>query len=254
MNEGRRALRLTCQLAVALWIGLYLAWPSSEGLSEAVERIARVMPRPEPPEAQGSPATEEPSDPSGSDAVPRAVGKDELAEGARWLDGDGRFPALSCSYEDFDSFPAYARAMTALGARFVVVRHRSVVGALDIERGWLEASALDASFSPRARDYSGEPALARLSDEARERYGEGAEVMMLVPRELDAGLFGGIARALAEQGRAPDELQEIRGRYQRAPDGGIRLRVDGAVSRDGTPVSLDLLFDLGDIARAGAAA
>ena len=244
MTAGGRTLRLTCQLAVVSWIGLYLAWPDPQDLSDAADRIARVMPRPELPPERRPPAAEE------SAVAPTRVGSAELAEGARWLDGEGSFPALSCSYEDFDSFASYARAMTALGARFVAVRHRSVVGALDLDRGWAPASAVNASFSPRARDYRDEPALARLSREAQERYGDGAEVMMLVPRKLDAGLFGGIARALARTGRAPDELQEIRGRYQRGPDGGVRLRVEGAVRRDGTPLALDLLFDLGAIARA----
>lgn len=252
MTGGRRALRALCQLAVLLWVALYLAWPPPEGLEEAGEEMARVMPRPDPPDPEPPLPAPAPASPAPHvEPAPTPIGPADVAEGARWLDGEGRFPALSCSYEDFGSFRAYARAMVALGARFVVVRDRQVVGTLDLEGGWGDAG-LDASFSPRARDYSDEPALADLAREARRRHGAGAEVMMLVPRALDAGLFGGIARALAARGRAPDELQEIRARYQRASGGGVRLRVETAVRRDGRHEPLDLVFDLAEMARAPA--
>jgi hypothetical protein len=252
-------MRLLCQLAVLLWVALYLAWPAPESPGgAAAEEIARVMPRPDPPDPElpepdpPASASPPPAPPAAEvEPAPTPIGPADVAEGARWLDGEGRFPALSCSYEDFDSFRAYARAMLALGARFVVVRDRRVVGTLDLEGGW-GGAGLDAAFSPRARDYSDEPALADLAREARERYGPGGEVMMLVPRALDAGLFGGIARALAARGRSPDELQEIRARYQRAPGGGVRLRVETAVRRDGGREPLDLVFDLGEMARAPA--
>ena len=39
---------------------------------------------------------------------------------------------------------------------------------------------------------------------------------------------------------------------QRAPGGGVRLRIDSGVRIDGSEVGLDLLFDLTDIARMGA--
>ena len=58
--------------------------------------------------------------------------------------------------------------------------------------------------------------------------------MMLVPRALDAGLFGGIARALEERGERHADYREIRGRYVRAVAGGVRLRVDAGLHRDGT--------------------
>jgi hypothetical protein len=80
--------------------------------------------------------------------------------------------------------------------------------------------------------------------------------MMLVPREIDAGLFGGIARMLAARGDHHAAYHEIRGRYERARSG-VRLRVNAGIRPDGTSVAMDLLFDLGEIARtraAGAAA
>ncbi len=77
---------------------------------------------------------------------------------------------------------------------------------------------------------------------------------MLVPRALDAGLFGGIARALEAQGDSAGAYREIQGRYLPPIDAGIRLRVEAGVRRDGSRVPLDLLFDLGQIARAGGGA
>jgi len=160
---------------------------------------------------------------------------------------------LSCTYEDFASFDAYARAMAGLGARFVVVRQRRIVAAIDPATSRFEeteVAALGGSFSPRARDYTGEPALAPLTRAARERFGAGAVVMMLVPREVDAALFGGIARALASRGDHHEAYREIRGRYQRAPAGGLQLRVDRATRTDGGEVAMDLLFDLAEVAGA----
>ncbi len=140
--------------------------------------------------------------------------------------------------------------MVDLGARFVVVLHREVVGSVDVETGNFGPVSMDGAFSPRARDYTDERGLVELAGRARRRYGEGAVVMMLVPRRVDAGLFGGIAGALAQRGEAPDAYREIRGRYLRGPGGGIRLQVDAGVGMDGVARPLDLLFDLTEIARA----
>ena len=144
--------------------------------------------------------------------------------------------------------------MESLGARFVVVRERQIVASIDLASGEIGEVALDASFSPRARDYTGEPGLSTLSGAARERFGRDAVVMMLVPRQVDAGLFGGIARALSERGDRHGAYREIRGRYQRAPRGGVRLQVDSGVRTDGREVALNILFDLTEIARIGAGA
>jgi len=143
--------------------------------------------------------------------------------------------------------------MSSLGARFVVVRRRQIVGSIDLETAAIGDAAVGAAFSPRARDYTGEPGLAKPARRARERFGQGAVVMMLVPREIDAGLFGGIARRLAESGDHHDAYREIRGRYERA-NGGVRLRVEAGIRSDGTRVAMDLLFDLDAIVRAREAA
>ena len=159
---------------------------------------------------------------------------------------------LSFGYEDFPSFRSYARAMVRLGARFVVVRRREIVGSVDLETA-ATGSFGGGSFSPRARDYTGEPGLAPLARVARARFGERSVVMMLVPRRMDAGLFGGLARVLAEQGEPQASLREIRGRYERGPAGGVHLRLEAAVRLDGTVIPMDGLFDLGQIAGAAAA-
>lgn len=269
----RRRLRLVCHAGVAVWLAAVLVEAASPNAlqpeaPEAPPVTARVRPVPSepepPPEAVAVEATPEPEpapkpepapapEPERGEPLPRVVSGPELAHGEALLDGDGAFPALSFDYAAFPSFRAYARAMTALGARFVVVRQREIVGGIDLESGAISDLDARVGYSPRARDYTGEPGLRPLAEAARARFGGRAVVMMLVPRAIDAGLFGGLARALAEQGQPRELLREIRGRYERAPGGGVRLRVEGAVRRDGSAVSLEALFDLGQIARRGAA-
>lgn len=262
MSASRRLFAVACHVTVVVWLAAYLAWsgrqaPAPLELARA-ETPARVEPRPEAP-PESAPSHAEPETPAASEPeLPEApsetrVARADLAAGSALLDGTGDFPALSCSYEDFRSFREYAGAMVDLGARFVVVRHQRIVGAIDLDTGRVEEGGIDAHFSPRARDYTGEPGLANLARAARARFGADAVVMMLVPRQLDAGLFGGIARALSERGERADAFREIRGRYQRSAAGGVRLRVDAGVRPDGSRIAVDLLFDLEQIARVGAA-
>lgn len=265
--------RWTCHAVVGAWGLVLLAQPASPlpivALPEPEpETFASLQPvpleEPEPPEEE-PPARPEPPpenepraqpppepEPKPEEPAPLRVEAADLASGGELLDGAGGFPVLSFGYEDFPSFGSYARAMTRLGARFVVVRSREIVGSVDLETG-TTGSFAGGAFSPRARDYTGEPGLAPLARAARESFGERAVVMMLVPRRLDAGLFGGLARVLDERGEPHPGLREIRGRYERAPSGGIRLRLEGAVRRDGTVVPIDALFDLAQIAGATAA-
>ncbi len=266
MSAAPRALAVASRVAVVLWVGIYLAWPGRDAALEPAPEpaVARVHPVREEPKPQApppppaapepAPAVEPPAEPPPAAPAPTRVGRAELAAGADLLDGTGDFPVLSCSYEDFHSFDAYARAMAALGARFVVVRNREIVGGVNLETGSIGVAVLGTAFSPRARDYTGEPGLAALARSARGRFGGGAVVMMLVPRAVDAGLFGAIARILAGRGERPDAYREIRGRYERGPGGGVRLRVDAAVRRDGSELPMDLLFDLNEIARLEASA
>ena len=278
MSAASRAFRLACHAAVIAWGAAFFAAsileaPVSANASEAVARIrpvpeaareepppaevARAEPPPsaEPPaEPEPEPKTEPPAEPEPTrPAAPTQVAAGDISQGVALLGDGGVFPVLSCSYESFPSFRAYARAMASLGARFVVVRRRQIVGSIDLETEAIGDAALGTAFSPRARDYTGEPGLAKLARRARARFGQNAVVMMLVPREIDAGLFGGIARRLAESGDRHDAYREIRGRYERA-NGGVRLRVEAGIRSDGTRVAMDLLFDLDAIARAREAA
>lgn len=252
----RRGLRLACHAAVAAWSGVLLAdsvRPMPEPLAELpaeklpLARVRPVLERPEPPPAP-EPEAEPPEEAAARAAEPRPVGPSEVARGEALLDSGGSFPVLSFDYAAFPSFRSYARAMVRLGARFVVVHRREIVSSLDLETGAIGEFSGAARFSPRARDYTGEPELDALARAARERFGERAVVMMLVPRSLDAGLFGGLARALDERGQRRDALREIRGRYERAAGGGVHLRVDAALRRDGRRVPIETLFDLGQIA------
>jgi hypothetical protein len=197
-------------------------------------------------EAESTPVLEAESTPVPA-PEPRSVGASDVTRGAALLDSGGSFPVLSFEYAAFPSFRSYARAMVRLGARFVVVQRRAIVGSLDLETGAIGEFSGAARFSPRARDYTGEPGLDALARVARERFGERSVVMMLVPRSLDAGIFGGLARILEERGQRRDALREIRGRYERAAGGGVHLRVDAAVRRDGRSVPIETLFDLGQI-------
>jgi hypothetical protein len=264
MTGAQRSLGFACRLTVALWLAVYLAWSASDAaLSPAAlpppEVAARIQPFPEaPPEATAAaeppPAPEAKPDPEPEPPEVRRVRARDVAAGDALLDGGGDFPALSCTYEEFQSFRHYARAMASLGARFVVVRNRQILGSIDLESGRMVEASIVGAYSPRARDYTGEPDLASFALAARGRFGRGAVVMMLVPREIDAGLFGGIAQALSDRGDRHDAYREIRGRYQRAPGGGVGLHVDSGIRRDGSQVPIDLLFDLGEIARIGGAA
>ena len=72
--------------------------------------------------------------------------------------------------------------------------------------------------------------------------------MMVVPRSLDAGLFGGIARALAQAGEPHESFRELHGRYRPASTGGVQIEVISGRRADGGEVSFELLFDLREIA------
>ena len=215
------------------------------------EPAARAEPRPRPAPAPLPIAAPIPvaATSLAPEAVPlRRVDDSDVALGGALLTGEGSFPTLESRYEGYGSFRQYADAMQRLGARFVVVRRREIVGTID---PWtLETGPLTdpAGLSPRARDYAGEPELVRADRAVRREHGSRAEVMMLVPRRLDAGLFGGIARALSATGREPGDYRQIRAHYERGPGGTLRLRVETAVRRDGREEPLPLLFDLGSLA------
>lgn len=266
------------RLAAVCWLLLLVAWlapgavPTEElrarlkaapvPLPEPVEVAAVAEPEPppepakepEPPQEPDPPPQPRPAEPEQAEPEAAApVDAADLSLGEALLAGAGSFPALSASYEGLRSFAAYAASMHALGGRFVVVQRRAIVGEIDPISGSIREGSVGSRFSPRARDYSGEPALARASAQARARFGTDAVVMLLVPRNLDAGLFGGIARALAERGAAHREFRELVGHYERGPAGELRFRLETAVRRDGTRMALPLLFDLRAIARAGPA-
>lgn len=243
-------------VVVLLWLFAALIQVGRSSLAAALgeepEQLARVRPVaagavPEPP----PPLEPEKREEREEAPAPRRVGEGELAVGAALLDAPGDFPALSFSYEAFPSFGAYAQAMRRLGARFVAVRNRDILGEVDLATGAVAPPALGASFSPRARDYGDETGLVPAARAVRERFGPRAVVMMLVPRSMDAGLFGGVARVLEERGEAREGLREIQGRYERSPGGGVHLRLEAALRRDGSRVALDSVFDLGQIRGAG---
>lgn len=282
MTGAHVVLSTVSRTVVVVWIAAGLLWSFSAREPVTPERVALTWNEPEPPpEAAPEPEPQEPppSEPAAEPEPPpevapepepepepetkspapappiRAVAIDaaDLDRGDPLLDGAGAFPPVESSYSEFGSFAAYAGAMEELGARFVVIRARKIVARIDVATGSMGPVGVSARFSPRARDYSGEPALSSAARSARARYGPRAEVMMLVPRSVDAALFGAIARELEQRGTAPSEVRRIQARYQRSPSGGVALRVDAGRHRDGSAVPLGLLFDLSQIVRRSSA-
>ncbi len=249
----RNSIRLVCHLAVAVWIGAFLAWRAI-GLPAAVPvdapQEAQLRPLPEPPEPAASAPEPEASAPAEAPPTPEVidVGRAALDRGDALLSDGGSFPVLSFRYDGLGSFRGYARAMERLGARFVVVRQREIVAQVNPDSGALAEPDVDSRFSPRARNYSDEPALSGLARDVRSRFGGEAEVMMLVPRRLDAGLFGGIAEGLAGRGLSHRSLREIQGGYGLGPAGGLGVRIDSAEARDGSRLALGWWIDLETLA------
>lgn len=231
MSRNGLALRWTSRAVAAAWLLAALALFGAR-LPEAARPREATAPIDASPLAAEAPAE-----------APLEVGAAELALGAELLDA-GEFPVLVATYAEFPSFRDYALAMHALGARLAVVRERRIVGSVDLEGGELGAGPLAGAFSPRARDYSDEPSLAPLAAAARSRFGPGSEVMLLVPRTVDAAVFGGVAALLGRRGGELGGYREVRARYLRGPGGGVHLRVEAAVRRDGSEVPLGALFDL----------
>ncbi|MBW2448716.1 MAG: hypothetical protein JRG83_22760 [Deltaproteobacteria bacterium] len=240
--------------------------PAPEPEPEELAVVDPPSPAPQPldrtavePELEPAPAAPTPlpvaaaaaPEPAPLEAAPvplQAVDEADVARGGSLLTGEAGFPMLESRYEGYGSFRQYARAMQKLGAQFVIVNRREIVSTIDpwtLERGTLTNAA---GLSPRARDFAGEPELVLANRTARREHGLRAEVMMLVPRRLDAGLFGGIARALEAKGHEPGSYRQIRARYERGPAGELHLRVEAAVRRDGGEDPLPLLFDIDELA------
>ena len=231
-------MSFACRAVVVVWIAGYLAWSAGGAPIEPLVAPARVT-----FEAAEARVREPEAKP-----VPTPVTAAGVEQGEALLDAPGSFPALTCRYDRFEGFTHYARAMHALGARFVVVRQRRIVGEWDLAAGKLREPTLGGAYSPRARDYSEEPALRDVASRARTEFGAGAEVMMLVPRVLDAGLFGGVATALRERGDSHHAYRELRGRYQRGSGGGVQIVIEDGLRPDGSVAPIDLVFDLAEIA------
>jgi len=247
-----RPLRTGSRVVVIVWL---LALAASLAPRAALEPAEPV--EPEPPRAQvravpvEPPAPEPVVPPEPEPAEPSEITAKDLTRGGDLLDSSGRFPMLSASYEGLSSFARYAAAMTGIGGRFVIVSRRAIVGEIDLATGAMRDASLDRPFSPRARDYSDEPALVGPARRVRERFGPDAEIMLLVPRALDAGLFGGIARELAAKGEPHTAYRELEGRYERGVDGGLRFRLVSGVRVDGRREALSAVFDLGSIGGRG---
>lgn len=251
-----RGLRWGSRAALGVWIVAVFAAlapgasvPVEAESADAPRAVARVEPIPEPepavePEPEPAPEASSEPEPVSEAAAPQVLSSSDVRRGEAWLQAGGSFPVIHASYDGLSGFRAYADAMLALGARFVVVSDRRIVGQLDWATGRLGAAALERPFSPRARDYSGEPALARHARAARRRYGGDAGIRLLVPRDLDAGLFGAIARELANRGEGPEAFRQVEGRYRRGADGGLELRLMAAERLDGSRLPLTTVFAL----------
>jgi len=247
-----RALRLLAKLTALAYLawGLALAAPDGQEQSRLtaapVERLLKLAALAPLPEPEPAPAPEA--------SKPRSVvaSTADVTRGEALLAGERPFPALSASYAAYGSFQQYAASMVRLGARFVVVRSRAVVGSADLRSGRFGKVAALAGFSPRARNYTDEPALRTLARAAQQRYGAGASLRMIVPRRLDAALFGALARAIEAQGSSLADLREIRGRYHPSAAGGIVLATESLVTRAGKVLPFALRIDLSRVMSGGA--
>jgi hypothetical protein len=258
-------LRVAGRVALGVWVWIVLVslaspLPESSEPSEpdASPRVAlrpvapepapetEAAAEPAPPEPEPAPEPERVAPPES--AAPQVLSASDVRRGDAWLSAGGSFPIISASYDGLQSFRRYAEAMTSIGARFVVVSRQRIVGEIDLASGSLRPPALDRPFSPRARDYTGEPALAGPARRVRERYGGDAVIMLLVPRALDAGLFGAIARELSNRGEGPEAFRQVEGRYEPGPGGGLRLRLEAAERLDGSRLALSSVFDLSHFA------
>jgi hypothetical protein len=246
--RAEAAIRLLSHAVVTTWIASYLAWTAVSTEPELAR--APVAPVPEPAAAEPAPAPRPTQERDAGVPPVEAVriGEAERDAGRALLAGEAELPALSSTYEDFPSFRSYAERMRALGARFVVVQHRRIVGGVDLASGGLFDLAFDSDggpdFSPIPRDYAQEPSLAPVAAAARRRHGPGAEIRMLVPRELDAALFGAVAALLDAEGGGAAGYREVRGRYEPGAGGGVRFLVESALRADGVRVPLRGLFEL----------
>jgi len=253
-----RALRLAGRVALGVWVWIVLvslvsplSEPSEPSDPDTSPRVALrpVAPESAPetePEAVAEPAPPEPEPAPEPEPVapPQVLSASDVRRGDAWLSAGGSFPIISASYDGLQSFRRYAEAMTSIGARFVVVSRQRIVGEVDLASGSLRPPVLDRPFSPRARDYTDEPALAAPARRVRQRYGGDAVIMLLVPRALDAGLFGAIARELSNRGEGPEAFRQVEGRYEQGPGGGLRLRLEAAERLDGSRLALSSIFEL----------
>lgn len=167
--------------------------------------------------------------------------------GREWLHPErGGFPPISARYAHL-GFPVYAAAMERVGGRFFLFDGVDLRAEIDRPSGHLlpiEPQRL-RGLSPRSRDLSDEPALARYPAEAARARGPAPyRVVLLVPAPVDQAIVGAIAQTLEGRGIDPSDFTAFEARYHQTSGGELILHIDaGRLARGGT-ILVDVAVNL----------
>ena len=160
--------------------------------------------------------------------------------------GIGALPTISADYRRHLGFERYVRKVREAGGRFLLYDpfSGSVLSEVDPLTGrTFPARDLDG-LSPRSRRIRSEPAVAGILSRSKAEFGvAGAEVILLLPFDLDAYLIGGMECALRDDGMNLEDFTEFRGVYLLENDR-LVLRIDSGIFKGGGSQELTLRFSL----------
>jgi len=213
----------------------------------AVSETATPPPRPEPEPIEVAVSEAPPP----STASPTVVADARvLAAGTRALEDEGSLAPLLMDY-DAVGFADYVDLLRGLGATAVVISgDADVVGEIDLTSGEISTFRAERPYSPRARDYSDEPEVARtIARVRRELHDESVTILVAVPANVDALLLGALIEKLETLGLDPDGFREFTGRYEQAGGTGLVAHIEHGTTHDGRRHDLGVRVDIGSLAR-----
>jgi hypothetical protein len=204
---------------------------------------SKPPPRPEPEPIEVSVGEDPPPDTESPTVVASAR---LLAAGARALEEEGSLPPLLMDY-DAVGFAHYVELLRGLGATAVVISgDADVVGEIDLTSGEISAFRAERPYSPRGRDYSDEPEVARTIARARrELDDESVTILVAVPADVDALLLGALIVKLESLGLEPGGFREFTGRYEQADGAGLVAHIEHGITHDGRRHELGVRVDIG---------
>ena len=213
----------------------------------AASKNAKPPPRPEPEPIEVA-VSEAPPPDTASPPVLASAGL--LAAGARALQEEGSLPPLLMDY-DAVGFAHYVEILHGLGATAVVISGEAeVLGEIDLTSGEISAFHAEHPYSPRGRDYSDEPEVARtIARVRRELDDESVTVLVAVPANVDALLLGALIAKLESLGLDPAGFREFTGRYEQADGTGLIAHIEHGITHEGRRHALGVRVDIGSLAR-----